>query len=743
MLIALAFLPLAMLEVRTAFEQRQHVELDARDEALRMTRMVASSQQAMLSAARQLLLVLSQLDPLQRQEGEGAGASSFLRSLLKQQAIYANLGVADARGNVIRSALPLPPGTSIADRPYFQQAVATGGLAVGEYEVLAGKGVLSLAYPLRDPQGNVSGAVFVSLDLMEMSRVGAAVILHSGESLSLTSGQGVFLFRYPEPEKWMGREDRNHLINTTLGTGVGRFVGVDGVRRIYAVQRLELPEASLYVRAGVSEKADLASFALRLLRQFGLLTLIGAAALFLAWRLGSAFIVRPAHHLVGVARAVSAGNLQARSTLGAEAGELGELGDAFNQMTDALSRRITELAAAHEAVAQARDELEHRVEERTLELQCARERLVDAIENIDAGFVMFDADERLLTCNLRFREMWQRSGGLRRGMHFETLLREFVRHGGSVQGVDDMEAWLQKKLALFRKADGTPIEEQIAGRWIRVSYRRTRDGGTVSLRTDVTSLKQAQEALEHAAAELRRSNRELEQFAYVASHDLQEPLRMVGSYTQLLERRYADKLDQNARDFIRFAVDGAKRMQAFIRDLLLYSRVGTHGRPFERVETLAVLHSVLQNLRFASEEKQVAVTIEPLPPVVADPLELSQLFQNLIGNALKFSRSEVPLRVEVKARRNDTAWEFMVSDNGIGIAPQDLERIFVIFQRFATRHEQGTGIGLAICKKIVERHGGRIWVESQPGVGTTFHFTLPDRPIPVYAASEMQNGRGG
>ena len=202
---------------------------------------------------------------------------------------------------------------------------------------------------------------------------------------------------------------------------------------------------------------------------------------------------------------------------------------------------------------------------------------------------------------------------------------------------------------------------------------------------------------------------------------------MVASYTQLLARRYRDKLDENAQEFIGFAVDGAQRMQSFIQDLLRYSRVGTHGRPFERLDAGPILHRALENLRFAIDEKHAEVVVGEMPVVVADPVQLTQLFQNLIGNALKFS-GDRPLKIEVSAVRRDGEWEFSVRDNGIGIDPKDKERIFVIFQRLHSRQEyRGTGIGLAICKKIVERHGGRIWVESEPGEGANFCFTIADK----------------
>ncbi len=237
--------------------------------------------------------------------------------------------------------------------------------------------------------------------------------------------------------------------------------------------------------------------------------------------------------------------------------------------------------------------------------------------------------------------------------------------------------------------------------------------------------KQAEESLAERAADLARSNRELAQFAYVASHDLQEPLRMVSSFTQLLARRYRGKLDDDADEFISYAVDGASRMQVLINDLLAYSRVGTRGNLPVPTASDAALDRALDNLQTAIEESGAEVVREPLPSVMGDDAQLVQLFQNLLSNAMKFRGDRVP-RVQIRAEPAGKEWIFSIRDNGIGIDPQYAEQVFVIFQRLHTRVEYpGTGIGLAICKKIVERHGGRIWVESEPGQGTTFFFALP------------------
>jgi light-regulated signal transduction histidine kinase (bacteriophytochrome) len=245
------------------------------------------------------------------------------------------------------------------------------------------------------------------------------------------------------------------------------------------------------------------------------------------------------------------------------------------------------------------------------------------------------------------------------------------------------------------------------------------------LAVELDERRRSEQLQAHYAEDLKRSNAELEEFAYVASHDLQEPLRMVASFTQLLAKRYQGKLDQDADEFIGFAVDGATRMQQLIQDLLAYSRVGSRGKPLAPTECNVILDLALTNLFKALEESGAEVTSGPLPTVLGDEVQLVQLFQNLIANAIKF-RGTAPPVIRISAREDDGDWRFAVQDNGIGIALAHQDRIFKIFQRLHHRSDYpGTGIGLAICKKIVERHGGRLWVESEEGRGATFFFTIP------------------
>jgi signal transduction histidine kinase len=255
------------------------------------------------------------------------------------------------------------------------------------------------------------------------------------------------------------------------------------------------------------------------------------------------------------------------------------------------------------------------------------------------------------------------------------------------------------------------------------------------LRDSYAELERIKEDLELKSQELARSNDDLKEFAYAASHDLQEPLRIIRGYVQLLAKRYKGKLDPDADDFIKYAVEGVERMQRLIKDLLEYSRLGINGETLKPSECTELVERAIANLQVAIQESGAEVTYDPLPAIAVDPAQLSRVFQNLIGNAIKFHGEAAP-RVHISAERRGKEWVFSVRDNGIGMDPDQSERIFMIFQRLHTREEyDGTGIGLAICKKIVERHGGKIWVESEEGKGSTFYFTIPtgrkDREQPL------------
>ncbi|MBP7694431.1 MAG: PAS domain S-box protein, partial [Anaerolineales bacterium] len=350
-----------------------------------------------------------------------------------------------------------------------------------------------------------------------------------------------------------------------------------------------------------------------------------------------------------------------------------------------------------------------------------------ALESSINALAISDLDGRLTYINPAFLDLWGYAEPA------EVLGRSAVEFWQWPGQADEIVAalhatggWAGELLA--RRPDGSAFEAQIAASL--VTNPAGRPLAMLAAFADITARRRAEAELRQTLEELRRSNAELEQFAYVASHDLQEPLRGVTGMLQLLQRKYQGQLNADADELITYAVDAAARMQALINDLLALSRLERRGRPLEPTAAGAALGAALANLDTAITESGAQITAAALPTVLADPTQLIQVFQNLVGNALKF-RGPQPPEIQVGAEREAGAWRFWVRDNGIGIEPQYFERIFAVFQRLHTRREYpGTGIGLALCKKIIERHGGRLWVESEPGRGATFYFTLPETSPP-------------
>jgi light-regulated signal transduction histidine kinase (bacteriophytochrome) len=288
--------------------------------------------------------------------------------------------------------------------------------------------------------------------------------------------------------------------------------------------------------------------------------------------------------------------------------------------------------------------------------------------------------------------------------------------------------WFDLFLTVSRERSFIEVEEPFPAldRWYHITAFPTRQGRVAVVFRDITERREAEDERVRFTEELQRSNEELQRFAYVASHDLQEPLRSIISFSQLLARRYEGRLDTDADEYIGFIVEGGNRMQRLIEDLLQLSRIETTARPLEPTDAGEVVDGVLRAMETPIREAGATVEVEPLPTVMADAAQLAQVFTNLIANALKYRRPDVPPAIRISAERAGRVWRVAVADNGIGIEPEYYGRIFVIFQRLHTQEKyDGTGIGLAVVKKIVERHGGKVWVESTPGEGSTFLFTLP------------------
>jgi PAS domain S-box-containing protein len=407
---------------------------------------------------------------------------------------------------------------------------------------------------------------------------------------------------------------------------------------------------------------------------------------------------------------------------------------------------ITDRNIAEKKLMQSLETLEARVADRTLELENFNEKLQIEVEEhsktdmalretgqyldnlikyANAPIIVWDPQLRITRFNKAFEELTGKKASETMGQSLDIL---FPRDKAGtamdlVRKTMGGELWHVVEIPILH-ADGT-VRTVL---W-NSSTLYENDGKTVrsviAQGQDITERRRAEEEVREYMANLKRSNEELERFAYIASHDLQEPLRNVVSFSQLLSRRYKGKLDPDADEFISYIVEGGKRMQSLISDLLDYSRVNARAKPFKPTNCEDVVEKVMQNLFFVIQESNATIETTPLPVLNADPTQLEMVFQNLISNAIKFRREEPP-HIHISAEKSGDIWTFAVRDNGIGIDPAFHDRIFVIFQRLHTRDKYpGTGVGLAIVKKIIGRHGGRIWVESEVGKGSTFYFTLP------------------
>ncbi len=440
-------------------------------------------------------------------------------------------------------------------------------------------------------------------------------------------------------------------------------------------------------------------------------------------------ITRPISKLRDAAENISKGEQDVKIEV-ESLDEIGDLASSFNRMEQELRQHRDHL---EETVVERTQELQREITERKLAEELLREsetglKQAQRIAQVGSWEWNLKDDSFLMS-----EEMLQ-IHGLKDDnclTNIETVIAETI-HPDDKEMVNwksgDIIAGKSRDHMVYRIMQ--PTREV---RWVCASVpdiKNTDDQGIpqviIGTIQDITDDKLQEEKLQNLLMDLQRSNKELEQSAYVASHDLQEPLRMISSYTQLLARRYKGVLDNEADDYIHYAVDGAKRMQAMISALLEYSRIGTRSKRYKAVNSAAILEDALLNLEISIGDNNAVITHDTLPTVVADSTQMEQLLQNLVGNAIKFHGEEIP-RVHIAASHGPDGWIFSVSDNGIGIESQYSKRIFDIFQRLHTKAEyDGTGIGLSVCRKIVERHGGHIWMESELGKGSTFYFTIQD-----------------
>ncbi len=616
------------------------------------------------------------------------------------------------QAQVMAATEPSAEGNSASEQLYFTNGTFGPYIQAPYYDSQAQTTVMMIAAPLRAVDGRLLGVLAGRINIAQMETI---ITRRTGEfetddaflvnSTRQMITQPRLLTNPADLQKPMSTESVNRCLTQDTGTVLAN--DYRGVPTIVAYRWMPARDLCLIVKLDQAEAFAPANALM------GTMVLISVVALVLASVIAGGLaqtITRPVRRLQAGAARFGQGELNVRLPITSR-DELGALASEFNAMATSLSLKETQLRAYA-------TELEQRVAERTAALQASEAELRALFAAMTDTILVLDAQGRCLKIAPTNPPPLQKRPA--------SLIGKTLAEVYPPDQAAELFARIQQALET-RQPVNVEYAVLLANQtfWFASIVAPMLADQVIWVSRDITDRKRAEEELAQRAADLARSNAELEQFAYVASHDLQEPLRMVSSYVQLLQRRYSGKLDADADEFIGYAVDGAMRMQRLINDLLLFSRVGTRGKPFTPIACDAALDAALTNLQIALEESHAVITREPLPTLLADEGQIVQLLQNLIGNAIKFHGAAVP-QVHIAATRTDALWTFAVRDNGIGIDPQFGERIFILFQRLHSRSEYpGTGIGLAICKKIVERHGGRIWVESALNQGTTFYFTLP------------------
>ena len=678
---------------------------------------------------------------------------------------HANLLTKTLDGRAICSSLPIVGGPRFEMGHFLSEVGESSHIVFGTpYQgLLSKRWVVPLDFPIRDGAGLVTGTVTAPLDLLNFNPfLGDGVFdgLPEGTTATLFASDMTMLARSRDPEKWIGS---NRAKNTALAelvaarSGTTRFVSaLDHIDRIHGAAAV--PGSSWVTVASIPTAPLDATLNALIERWLGIGGLTLAVTLALAYALARQ-TAKPILAFAATVERIGRGDTKARA-IPEGSSEVVSLASAFNGTLDVLAERTRLVQHHYESLLALNDiaALGHGGEGRQLARVLALGAkhlglplgIISRIEGDTYTVIQHVAPAGTDLTNGQTFALGQTSCAITMQTGDITAISHMgrsVHAGHPCYKAFGLEAYLGVPITVRgepfgtlnfssstpygREFDAADMEfMRLLARWVcAVMEHQLYDREILASKE---TAERAQRDLAQQARRLAESNAELEQFAYVASHDLREPLRMVSSYLSLLERRYEGQLDQDGREFLGFARDGVMRMDRLVLDLLDFSRIDRRGDPIIAMPVLPALQSALDHLGSAVEECGAVLAMDETIPsawVIGDPVQIMRLFQNLIGNALKYRRPDVVPHIRIGARRGDDRWEFSIADNGIGIAPEYFDRIFGIFQRLHTRDVyEGTGIGLAICKKIVERHDGRIWLTSIPGEGTTFFFTLPAGP---------------
>ncbi len=703
LLLAVTLAPALAVISYTGYERRQEAMAEAHREALFLVDALAAQQELLAESIATILVTLSRLPMVQQQNA--AASRDFFAELLEPLPHLSNIGLFTPDGELVASGRPMDTLDN-ADSRQFRRAVAAGRLAAGEYSdnLADGCPCFRFALPVYDDDQRLTGVLQAGYNLGMLSEIFVRADLPPQTVLVVLDHQGRVLYRVPpDRDRSLGLKAPDHvwsMVSSPEPQGARVAVDIDQRPRLFAYQQIFLPDADepyMIFHVAVLRDETLMASRRALLRNLGLMGGAILAALLLTCLLSDRLLLAPLAKLVTATRRLKDGDLAARSALPHGPDELGQLARAFDQMAATLEEKTRLLREAEEDYRTIFEQAMKGIFQSSEEGRFYR--VNPAMAEI---FGYASEDEMLRELNNLEQQLYVRAEDRR--LLWSTLQKEGA--------VEDMEIPMRRK-------DGSELWVAISARLVREQRGRPlfAEGSLVN----ITARKAAED-------EIRRSNAELEQFAYAVSHDMRQPLRMITGHLLRLEKKLGPRLADSESRSLHFAVDGAQRLDAMIVALLDYSRVGRKTAPKEMLASRESLDEALTFLAPLIEERRAEIVISgSWPQIFASRDELYRLFQNLVDNAIKYHLPEQTPRVTITSRIKNGYWRVAVSDRGVGIDPGQMDRLFQVFSRLQSRaHFEGTGVGLALCRKIVTHHGGRIWVSSAgTGLGSRFVFELP------------------
>jgi PAS domain S-box-containing protein len=714
LLILLAVLPALLLTLRAGFEQRRLAAELAQEAAFRTARLVSAQHQSALEGTQGLLIALAESPEVNG--NDPAVCQDFLGYIHRQFPNYLSFSVILPDGEIWCDSQAGPGGVLDVHPEILQMAAERQGFAAGDYHLHGdGPAGIPLVYPVVGSDGRIEKYLVTILSLNWFYEVADGVRLPELAALLAIDSQGTILARQPEPHLWVGQTlPEAPAVSAILekrDEGLAEVLGLDGINRLYAFSPLSSDgDETAYVSIGIPTQVAYAQVNQQLAQNLLLLVGVALFAFVVTWVLGDQFLIQPINALMEATRRLETGQLNARANLKYDYGEISLLSSSFDQMADTLEERERQILQAEAKFRTLVEQVPAIIYTVALDEEIRFLYVSPQVEDI-FGFLQGNwlADANLWIQGIhedeRDQVLQQMQQAITEHKPFQAEYRFTARNGTRL--------WIRDEALLVYDLDGTPLFLQ-------------------GILLNITERKEAEAALRVYAVQLERSNRELQDFAYIASHDLQEPLRKIQAFGERLDVKFAEQLGDEGTNYVERMRSSAARMQILINDLLSYSRVTTKANPFVPVDLNQVAEDVLSDLGERVKETGGQVELGDLPRIEADQVQMQQLLQNLIANALKFHRPGSPPHIRVSGRippgpmRRRRVAELRVEDNGIGFDEKYLQRIFQPFQRLHGRGQyEGSGIGLAICRKIVERHGGTITARSAPGEGTTFIVELP------------------